>query len=81
MNIIFSKYDTFEYQGKVYGFDMIYLKSFSELDALILSKQSEGFTKCYIHEIYNQKDGNDIIVPTYNNPNAINIVVRIAFVK
>jgi hypothetical protein len=81
MDIIFSKYDTFDYGGKVYGFDMIYLQSFSELDALIDSKSNEGYTKCFIHEVYNQKDGVNVTSPTFQNPSRRSVVFRIAFVK
>ena len=73
--------DTFHYKGADYGFEEILLDSFSQLDTIIEEKSNEGFTECFIHEVFNKKNGIDIIVPTgpYSKKNMI--CIRIKFVK
>ena len=81
MDIIHSNRDTFHYNGVEYGFDMIYIDSFSEIDTLIAKKVQEGFTKCFIHEIYNTKNGTAVLMPIGPNNQKQVTTVRIQFVK
>ena len=81
MKILFSNRDTFHYKGADYGFEDIMIDSFSHLDEIIKEKESEGHTICFIHEVYNQKNGIDVIIPTGPYSSENKIVIRIKFLK
>jgi hypothetical protein len=78
MEIHFSHKDTFHYDGADYGFDEDFLNSFSELDGIIRQKELEGYTKCFIHEVFNIKNELRVKLP-YSN--SFGILIRFKFLK
>lgn len=58
--------DTFIYEDKIQFFEMEAFQTMDDFENYLITKEAEGYNKCFFHKAFNTKDGEPVMVKGVN---------------